>query len=108
MRDLDEVEEIGFQFLSKEILVSHAYVHIVEIGQPVTVGGMTVHPGDLLHADKHGVTGIPQDIAPEVADAAQAVEDRERVIINYAKSDDFSRQGLLNVMQGRAPYADEE
>ena len=108
VRDLDEVEELGFQFLAKEILVSHAYVHIVEIGQPVTVGGVTVHPGDLLHADKHGATYIPHDIAPEVAAAAQAVEDRERVIINYAKSDDFTSAGLLNVMQGRAPYADRE
>ena len=93
VRDLDEVEEIGFQFFSKEILVSHAYVHIVEIGQPVTVGGMTVHPGDLLHADKHGVTDIPHDIAPQVAAAAQAVEDRERVIINFAKSGRFLAAG---------------
>ena len=108
VRDLDEVREIGFQFLSKEILVSHAYVHIVEIGQPVTVGGVTVHPGDLLHADQHGVCEIPREIAPQVAAAAQAVEDRERVIINYAKSGGFTRQGLLDVMQGRAPYADRE
>lgn len=107
VRDLDEVEEIGFQFLSKEILVSHAYVHIVEIGQPVTVGGVTVKPGDLLHADKHGAVDIPHEIAPDVAAAAQAVEDRERVIINYAKSAEFSREGLLRIMRP-APAADEE
>ena len=107
VRDLDEVEELGFQFFSREILVSHAYVHIVEIGQPVTVGGLTVSPGDLLHGDKHGVVQIPHDIAPRVADAAQAVEDRERVIINYAKSADFTREGLLQVMRP-APSADEE
>ena len=106
VRDLDEVEELGFQFFSKEILVSHAYVHIVEIGQPVTVGGLTVQPGDLLHADKHGVTEIPHDIAPQVAAAAQAVEDRERVIINYAKSDGFSREGLMEVMRDPSKFAD--
>ena len=100
VRDLDEVRELGFQFLSKELLVSHAYVHIVEIGQPVTVGGVTVHPGDLLHADQHGAIHIPHDIAPDVAEAAQKVEDRERVIINYAQSDDFSRAGLKELMGG--------
>ena len=98
VRDLDEVEAIGFQFLATEILVSHAYVHLIEFGGPVTVGGLSVRPGDLLHADKHGAIHIPHDIAPQVADAAQAVEDRERVIIDYCKSADFSREGLAELM----------
>ena len=34
VRDLDEVEAIGFQFLATEILVSHAYVHLIEFGAP--------------------------------------------------------------------------
>ena len=98
VRDLDEVEELGFQFLSREILVSHAHVHLVEFGHPVTVGGLTVHPGDLLHADKHGVIQIPHDIAADVAGAAQAVEDRERIIIDYCQSDSFTREGLAKLM----------
>jgi 4-hydroxy-4-methyl-2-oxoglutarate aldolase len=100
VRDLDEVRELGFQFLAKEILVSHAYVHLVEIGGPVTVGGITVHPGDLLHADQHGAIQIPHEIAADVADAAQRVEDRERVIINYCKSPEFTREGLAELMGG--------
>lgn len=102
VRDLDEVRELGFQFLAKEILVSHAYVHLVEIGGPVTVGGITVHPGDLLHADQHGAIHIPHEIAADVADAAQRVEDRERVIINYCKSPEFTREGLAELMGGRS------
>ncbi|MDZ7726786.1 MAG: RraA family protein [Dehalococcoidia bacterium] len=100
VRDLDEVRELGFQFVAKEVLVSHAYVHIVEVGGPVTVGGLTVRPGELLHADQHGAMQIPLDIAAQVPAAAQAVEDRERVIINYAKSPEFSREGLAGVMAG--------
>lgn len=95
VRDLDEVRELGFQFLSKELLVSHAYVHLVEFGGPVTVGGLTVHPGDLLHADQHGAIHIPHEIAPRVAEAAQAVEDRERVIINFCQSEGFSAEELI-------------
>ena len=38
VRDMEEVRELGFQFLAKEVLVSHAYVHQVEVGGPVTVG----------------------------------------------------------------------
>jgi len=36
-------------------------------------------------------------IADQVADAAQAVEDRERITINYAKSEGFTSEGLLNL-----------
>ncbi len=97
VRDLDEVRELGFQFLAKELLVSHAYVHLAEVGGPVTVGGLTVQPGALLHADQHGVIEIPHEIAPQVAAAAQAVEDRERVVIDYAKSDEFTSKGLLEL-----------
>ena len=54
-----EVRATGFHFFSSCVLVSHAYVHVVEAGNPVTVGGLTVHPGDLLHGDEHGVTEHP-------------------------------------------------
>jgi 4-hydroxy-4-methyl-2-oxoglutarate aldolase len=97
VRDLDEVRALGFQFLSRSVLVSHAYVHLVEIGGPVTVGGITVHPGDLLHADQHGAIHIPHDIAPRVADAAQTVEDHERVIINFCQSPAFDPDKLDDV-----------
>ncbi len=100
VRDMEEVRELGFQFLSREVLVSHAYVHQVEIGGPVTVGGLTVRPGDLLHADLHGCIAIPHEIAAEIPAAAQMVEDRERVIIDYAKSPGFTREGLLERFRG--------
>ena len=59
VRDLDEVEPLGFHFFAQHVRVSHSYVHIVEVGTPVRIGGLTVRPGDLLHGDKHGVTNIP-------------------------------------------------
>ena len=39
VRDMDEVEEAGFHFFSGCVSVSHAYVHLVDIGIPVKVGG---------------------------------------------------------------------
>jgi len=66
VRDLDEVEPLGFHFFASHIAVSHAYVHIVEVGTPVRVGGLTVRPGDLLQGDKHGVINIPLDLAARI------------------------------------------
>ena len=100
VRDMEEVRALGFQFLAREVLVSHAYVHQIEVGGPVTVGGLTVRPGDLLHADLHGCLSIPHEIAAEVPAAARMVEDRERLIIDYAQSPGFTREGLLERFRG--------
>src|SRR2546423_11866832 len=44
----------GFQMLAGPIVPSHAHVHVVDFGIEVTVHGMTVQSGDLIHADRHG------------------------------------------------------
>jgi len=90
VRDLDEVEALGFHLFAGQIHVSHAYVHVVEVGTPVEIGGLVVRPGDLLHGDKHGIIDIPLDIAEGVYAAAKAVDERERAIIDLCKSPDFS------------------
>lgn len=90
VRDLDEVEALGFHLFASHIQVSHAYVHVVEVGTPVEVGGLVVNPGDLLHGDKHGITNIPLDVAGDVFNAAKSVEARERKIIDLCQSPDFS------------------
>lgn len=94
VRDLDEVREAGFHFFSSCVTVSHAYVHLVEIGVPVKVGGLLVRPGDLLQGDKHGVINIPLEIARQVPEAAQRMEDWERPIIDFCKSGEFSVEAL--------------
>ena len=90
VRDLDEVRDLGFNFFAGSVMVSHAYAHLVEVGAPVTVGGATIRPGDLLHADQHGVALIPLQIARDLPHAAHEVESRERTIINLCRSPDFS------------------
>jgi len=97
VRDLPEVRPTGFRFFSSCVLVSHAYVHVVECGGPVSVGGLTVHPGDLLHGDEHGVTSIPIEIARDLPKAAAAIERAERKLIDYARSPAFTVEGLRDM-----------
>lgn len=94
VRDLDEVEPLGFHFFASHIAVSHAYVHIEEVGTPVSVGGLTVRPGDLLHGDRHGVTSIPLDLAARIPEGVKVVDTMERQIINYSQSPEFTVEGL--------------
>jgi 4-hydroxy-4-methyl-2-oxoglutarate aldolase len=94
VRDLDEVRALGFQFAAAHVSVSHAYVHMVDFGLPIKVGGLWVKPGDLMHADQHGVVTIPGEIAPKIAEAVARVEADERKIIGFCQSREFSPDGL--------------
>ena len=94
VRDLDEMRGIGFHAFASEVLVSHAYVHLVDVNVPVTVGGLTVNPGDLIMGDKHGVIAIPKEVAADLPAAAREIEARERTIIDLCRSADFAVEKL--------------
>jgi 4-hydroxy-4-methyl-2-oxoglutarate aldolase len=95
VRDLDEMHALGFHAFAGSVGVSHAYVHVAEVGVPVTIGGLRVEPGDLMHADKHGVCSIPIDIASELPDAVRKLEARERDIIAMFRGPDFKPESFI-------------
>ena len=97
VRDLPEVRPTGFHFFSSCLLVSHAYAHVVEVGTPVTVGGLTLRPGDLIHGDEHGVTRIPPEIADRLPGACRAIESAERRLIDYARSGNVTIEELARL-----------
>jgi regulator of RNase E activity RraA len=69
-RDLEQVRGLGFPVFLRSTICSHAYCHIVEVGGAVNVGGLSIDDGELIHADRNGVTKIPSDIAAELPDVA--------------------------------------
>jgi regulator of RNase E activity RraA len=99
VRDLDQVAE-GFQLLSGSVGPSHAFVHAVQSGVPVTVAGMAVLPGDLIHADRHGAVVIPLDVAERVPEAAEEVMRGESVLIEASKRPDFGIEVLERIFGG--------
>lgn len=101
VRDLDEVRALKFHFFAKHAIPSHAYVHLVDVGNPVTIGGLTIKTGDLIHGDTHGVARIPFDIAKEIPRAAAMIEAKEKEIIAYCRSKDFTIEGLRALQNKR-------
>ena len=85
-RDLDQVRRLAFPAFSSGVICSHGYSHFVSLHEPVRVGGLPVHPGDLLHMDANGVTSIPLDIADEVADSAAEFAAAEGVVLDFLKT----------------------
>jgi 4-hydroxy-4-methyl-2-oxoglutarate aldolase len=99
VRDLDEVRLSGFQMFAGNVSVSHAYAHILDFGGPVKVGGLVIRPGDLIHADRHGVQTIPLEIAPQVSRVAHKIIQRRQRLIGLCRSTDFSPDILRTAIQ---------
>jgi regulator of RNase E activity RraA len=101
VRDLKEVREMGFHFFARGVGVSHAYVRLESVGGPVEVCGLTVRPGDLLHADQHGVLLIPTEIAAGLPAAADRIIEREQEFIRWVRSAEFDPDRLAEMRRAR-------
>ncbi len=84
-RDLDQVRAIGFPAFTSGACCAHGYCHILEVGIAVSVGGITVVMGDLLHGDCNGVTTIPVEIASELPDVCRQLATAERIVLDYVR-----------------------
>ncbi len=94
VRNMPAAEKIGMQLFAGGVSVSHAYVHVIEVGKPVEIGGLKIRPGDLVHGDLHGVQTIPPDIAAQIPAAAAKIIAREQELITLCQSQDFSLEKL--------------
>ncbi|NLS90750.1 MAG: RraA family protein [Planctomycetaceae bacterium] len=84
-RDLLQVKALNYPVFTGSTICAHAYCHILHLGLPVRVGGLTVRQGDLLHGDANGVTSIPVEIASEVADLAGPFIAAEKILLDYVR-----------------------
>jgi len=99
IRDIPAVAE-GFQMLAGSYAPSHAYVHVVEFGLSVTVHGMEVRSGDLVHADRHGAVVVPVDRIDAMPAALDDLGKREARIIAAARAPGATVEAIKAAMKG--------
>lgn len=93
-RDLDQVEALNFPCFTSGTISAHGYCHIPSVDVPVRVGGVVIHPGDLLHGDRNGVTTIPLEVASEVAHACADLMTAEAIVLDYLKAGNVTVKGF--------------
>lgn len=99
VRDLPAVGAMGFHFFARNPTVSHSYAHIVEVGNPVEIGGLKIAPGDLLHGDVHGVLSVPSELAEEIPSVAARIAEKERKLIGLCRAPDFNSDKLKRAVR---------
>lgn len=93
MRDLGDLPE-GFPVIAGSIGPSHGFVHVKEVGTPVTVFGLTISDGDLVHADRHGALVIPGDCIEGLAEAICKMQETEQIVLSAARAPRFDFQAF--------------
>lgn len=80
VRDLAEIRrDYDFPVYAKTVTpgTTLGRFKTISANQPVTIGDVTVNPGDLIVGDIDGVVCVPQAVAAEVLALAQSIDSRE-------------------------------
>ncbi len=83
VRDVLEIRQQGYPVFARYVTAAVAPVSITsgaEIGVPISCGGVTVRPGDLVVGDLDGVIVVSAEMVPDVLEGAKYVAEIERVI----------------------------
>lgn len=87
IRDSKEIASMGFPVFSRTIVPSSAVGRLITVAVdvPVTVGGVLIHPGDIIVGDDDGVVVIPKAKLEEVVSLAQQIETVEEEMTAFLK-----------------------
>jgi regulator of RNase E activity RraA len=76
-RDVDAVRRLDFQMLLGGVSPGHGDMAVHAVNVPVSVGGMDVAPGELIHMDENGAVKFPADKAGQVLENARRMLEGE-------------------------------
>ncbi len=88
-RDIDEIRPLKFQYLMSGVTPGHGAFSMKAVNVPVSVAGMDVAPGEIIHMDENGACKFPAgrlaDVCKNVKELVEAEEERAKKI-SAAKS----------------------
>ena len=76
-RDIDGIRSMGFQYLTSGVCAGHGDMAIHAINVPVSVAGMDVAPGEIIHMDENGAVKFPAAYLADVLDRVTRLRDQE-------------------------------
>ena len=93
VRDLGDLDD-HFPVMGGGVGPSHRFVHVRTIGEPVTVMGLKIAQGDLVHADRHGAVIVPPEVLPRLGAAIETLHASEALVLGPAREPSFDMERL--------------
>lgn len=96
LRDTAGIREIGLQVFYRDVnpITAIGRWEMVSHQQPVTIGSVTIHPGDLVVADFDGIVVVPQVDIVAVLERAEQIVDIEKTVRSDMRQGVSPLQGL--------------
>ncbi len=76
-RDVDEMRPLDVQYIMSGVTVGHGEFVLRAVNTEVSVAGMEVAPGDIIHMDEHGAVRFPATALQDVCDHIEAFSHEE-------------------------------
>lgn len=78
-RDIDGTRSLNYPMFSRGTFMRTGKnrIGVESTQQPVTLGSVTVHPGDLVFADDTGAVAVPKDRIEEILELAKGIVARD-------------------------------
>lgn len=97
-RDIDEIRPMEFQYLLSGITPGHGDQAVHAVNVPVSISGMDVSPGEIIHMDENGAVKFPANRLADVLANVKALAEREGALQDRVKK-------ATNIDEVRAAFA---
>ena len=105
-RDVDEVRSTGFQYLVTGVSPGHGDMAVQAVNVPVSICGMDVAPGEIVHMDENGAVKFPADRLDDVLRNVRELEAREAALHEEVR--DASSAADIRAAFGGETYGEDE
>ena len=95
VRDIEGLRNVPLPCWGAGLSPMHGQIRWLDVNSPVVIDGMTVRPGDVIHADENGSVVIPAQVADQVYDKAKEVHDGEAKLFADMRSPGWSIEKYL-------------
>jgi regulator of RNase E activity RraA len=106
-RDIDEIRPMQFQYLLSGVTPGHGPMAVRAVSVPVSVAGMDVAPGEVIHMDENGAVKFPAAKLEAVLENVRKLRDQEAARMGALK-DAKSADEVRAIFAGKSYAAAKE
>ncbi|MDR0449704.1 MAG: hypothetical protein LBH26_00380 [Treponema sp.] len=99
-RDIDEIRPKGFQYMLTGICAGHGDFAIKAVNVPVTICGMDISPGEIIHMDENGAVKFPREALPKVLDYVTRLLAKEAELQEKVAAAAGDVEKIIRIMKG--------